>query len=88
MNYNAMGIRPCSLIFLTKIPCSSSILISLFYQEIAALEINEPDGWIDIPLLLKDEPVRTFLVQLAVLANHQNGRDTHIRLVNILAPQA
>jgi hypothetical protein len=30
--------------------------------------------------------VRAHLVQIAVLANHQNGRDTHIRQVKIYGP--
>ena len=29
---------------------------------------------------------RTFMVQIAVLSNHQNGRDTHMRQIKIFAP--
>lgn len=33
------------------------------------------------------EPLRAFCLQVAVLANHQNGRDTHVRGVRVLAPR-
>mmetsp|Transcript_29147 Transcript_29147/g.74366 ORF Transcript_29147/g.74366 Transcript_29147/m.74366 type:complete len:189 (-) Transcript_29147:370-936(-) len=33
-------------------------------------------------------PLRAFFLQLAVLANHQNGRDTHIREVKVYGPRA
>ena len=32
-------------------------------------------------------PLKAFFIQLAVLNNHQNGRDTHLRQVNIYGPQ-
>lgn len=28
-------------------------------------------------------PVRTFMKQIAVISNHQNGRDTHMRQIKI-----
>ena len=31
--------------------------------------------------------LKAFFIQLAVLNNHQNGRDTHLRQVNIYGPQ-
>ena len=30
--------------------------------------------------------VKAFLVQIAILANHQNGKDTHLRGVKVFAP--
>ena len=36
--------------------------------------------------LLASMPLRAFCVQLAVVSNHQNGRDTHIRQVRVYAP--
>ncbi len=50
------------------------------------LELEEPSGWVVISLTADDtphEPLKAFYVQLAVLANHQNGRDTHIRQVGV-----
>lgn len=44
-------------------------------------------GWVAIPI--KDGSVkciRTFMLQIAVISNHQNGRDTHMRQIRIHAP--
>jgi len=55
--------------------------------EIEQVELNEPSGWVIIPLKdLNDRPVRAFMIQIAVLSNHQNGRDTHMRYVKIHSP--
>ena len=32
-------------------------------------------------------PVRAYVLQIAVLSNHQNGRDTHIRQVKLFGPE-
>uniref|UniRef100_UPI00358F7319 anaphase-promoting complex subunit 10-like isoform X1 n=1 Tax=Myxine glutinosa TaxID=7769 RepID=UPI00358F7319 len=56
-------------------------------QEIRQLDLVEPGGWVHIPL--EDpggKPLRTFMIQMAVLANHQNGRDTHLRQVRVYTP--
>ncbi|KFM65144.1 Anaphase-promoting complex subunit 10, partial [Stegodyphus mimosarum] len=56
-------------------------------QEIIVFELNEPAGWIKIPLTDSlDQPIRTYLVQIAVLSNHQNGRDTHMRQIHVHSP--
>jgi len=34
------------------------------------------------------EFVRTFFVQLAILSNHQNGRDTHVRQIHVSGPRS
>jgi anaphase-promoting complex subunit 10 len=31
--------------------------------------------------------LRTFFLQIAIVAMHQNGRDTHVRQVKIFAPR-
>lgn len=33
------------------------------------------------------EHLKAFCVQLAVISNHQNGRDTHVRQVKIFGPR-
>lgn len=33
------------------------------------------------------EPLKAYFVQLAVISNHQNGRDTHIRQVKVFGPR-
>ncbi|KAF1355036.1 anaphase-promoting complex, subunit 10-domain-containing protein [Delphinella strobiligena] len=53
-------------------------------QEFAEMTFEQPRGWIDVdfsqrPLL------RCFLVQVKILENHQNGKDTHLRGFQIFA---
>ncbi|TPP56436.1 Anaphase-promoting complex subunit 10 [Fasciola gigantica] len=55
--------------------------------ELVEIELHEPTGWSVLPLVWLDgSPVRTFMLQLAVLANHQNGRDTHLRAIRLHSP--
>ena len=56
-------------------------------SEMEQVELSEPTGWVCIPLKdSKEKPIRTFMIQIAVLSNHQNGRDTHIRRIKIRSP--
>eukprot|EP00051_Salpingoeca_urceolata_P029823 m.491120 g.491120 ORF g.491120 m.491120 type:complete len:197 (-) comp29323_c0_seq1:93-683(-) len=55
-------------------------------REVVTQELQEPDGWVVIPLDADKGVMRTHLVQVAVLSNHQNGRDTHVRLVQVYSP--
>ncbi|XP_066960107.1 anaphase-promoting complex subunit 10 isoform X2 [Macrobrachium rosenbergii] len=56
-------------------------------QEIEVVDLHEPTGWLLIPLKdIHDRPIRTYMVQIAVLSNHQNGRDTHMRQIKIHSP--
>ncbi|MCL4123175.1 UNVERIFIED_CONTAM: hypothetical protein GTU68_008841 [Idotea baltica] len=56
-------------------------------QEIEVEDLHEPSGWLVIPLKdLQERPIRTYMVQIAVLSNHQNGRDTHMRQIKIHSP--
>ena len=58
-------------------------------QEVHVEDLNEPSGWVTILRPPADDPavppaeLRTHFIQVAVLANHQNGRDTHIRQMKI-----
>jgi anaphase-promoting complex subunit 10 len=60
--------------------------------ELEQIELNEPSGWVVIPLRESGPsdsdagPVRAFMLQIAILSNHQNGRDTHMRHIKIHAP--
>lgn len=54
------------------------------------LRFAQPKGWIDVPLAGvgggKDgNELHCFLLQLRVLENHQNGKDTHVRGIKIFA---
>ncbi|KAJ3401767.1 Anaphase-promoting complex subunit 10 [Chytriomyces hyalinus] len=57
-------------------------------QELHLLELEEPIGWISVDL--RDETtghaLHAHLVQVAILANHQNGKDTHVRQIQLYAP--
>ena len=46
-------------------------------------EVSQPQGWIVIPL----GEVSGRLLQILILANHQNGRDTHVRQVKVFGPR-
>ncbi|KYR02886.1 hypothetical protein DLAC_11440 [Tieghemostelium lacteum] len=52
-------------------------------QEIITTDFEEPVGWIDIPISLNNKPLKANLFQISILANHQNGRDTHIRQIKV-----
>ncbi|KAG8034095.1 hypothetical protein G9C98_008576 [Cotesia typhae] len=56
-------------------------------QEVEIMDLNEPSGWVIIPIKdINDRPIRTFMIQIAVISNHQNGRDTHMRQIKIHSP--
>jgi len=56
-------------------------------QEIEVIDLNEPAGWVVIPLKdLNERLVRAFMVQIAIIANHQQGRDTHLRQIKVHSP--
>ena len=72
-------------------------------QEIQVVDFREPDGWIKIPLAAREEEItadirdksfggafefiRVWSIQIAILSNHQNGRDTHVRQVKLFGPR-
>ena len=56
-------------------------------SEIELVDLSEPSGWIVIPLKdMHERPIRTFMIQITVVSNHQNGRDTHMRQIKIHSP--
>ena len=59
-------------------------------KEVALAELEEPCGWVVVPLRPPGggKSLSAYLLQLAVLSNHQNGRDTHVREAKIYAPRA
>ena len=67
-------------------------------REIKTVDLDEPSGWTRVSLVKdENEPgalnggdgecLRTYFLQIAVLSNHQNGRDTHVRQVKIYGPR-
>ncbi|KAF3926928.1 hypothetical protein ABW20_dc0106536 [Dactylellina cionopaga] len=57
-------------------------------QEVCVLEFTQPVGWQEAPLegVHADGILRTFLIQVCILSNHQNGKDTHVRGLQIYSP--
>lgn len=60
-------------------------------EEVVHVRLSEPSGWIRIPFINTakagmQQVLRTHVLTLTVLANHQAGRDTHIRCIKVLAP--
>ncbi|GBF95858.1 anaphase-promoting complex subunit [Raphidocelis subcapitata] len=61
-------------------------------KDIAVLDLKEPSGWMKTDLWhlgpgQQVVPLRAFCLQVAILSNHQNGRDTHVRGVRVLGPR-
>lgn len=57
-------------------------------QEVEVMDLAEPSGWVVIPIKDSEteKPIRTFMIQIAVISNHQNGRDTHMRQIKVHSP--
>ena len=67
-------------------------------REVCVVDLDEPVGWTRVRLDANGggetemdaeggAPLRAYFLQLAVLSNHQNGRDTHVRQVKIFGPR-
>ncbi|KAL5202727.1 hypothetical protein ABZP36_013679 [Zizania latifolia] len=59
-------------------------------KEIKTVELSKPVGWVHISLSGADPRetfIHTFMLQISVLSNHLNGRDTHIRQIKIYGPR-
>lgn len=55
-------------------------------REVQKVTLRTPKGWVKIPLLQDGKPIRTWMLQIAILGNHQNGRDSHVRRCAVLSP--
>ncbi|KAM3757369.1 hypothetical protein ACB098_02G182400 [Castanea mollissima] len=59
-------------------------------KEIKTVELLKPSGWVYLSLSGNDPRetfVSTFMLQIAVLSNHLNGRDTHVRQIKVYGPR-
>ncbi|VVA99471.1 unnamed protein product [Arabis nemorensis] len=59
-------------------------------KEIKSVELVKPTGWVCVSLSGTDPReffVNTFMLQIAILSNHLNGRDTHIRQIKVYGPR-
>ncbi|KAF8245355.1 APC10-domain-containing protein [Wilcoxina mikolae CBS 423.85] len=73
-------------------PTKMSVLSGTGHQdlvEVTKLELERPTGWVEVKLddVHEDGELRTFLIQIAIHANHQNGKDTHVRGLQIYASE-
>ncbi|KAF8446619.1 anaphase-promoting complex, subunit 10/DOC domain-containing protein, partial [Terfezia claveryi] len=49
-------------------------------QEVCVMVLEEPLGWVEVDLGAGGGGcLRSWLVQVVILGNHQNGKDTHVR---------
>ncbi|EJD06675.1 anaphase-promoting complex, subunit 10 [Fomitiporia mediterranea MF3/22] len=62
-------------------------------QDVRVVSLDKPNGWItfDVSAELNEEgqefkPVYCYVLQIIILANHMNGKDTHVRGLRILGP--
>jgi len=62
-------------------------------EDVLHKELVEPQGWVRIPLCeeeLSESPkklvscLRVALLQVVILSNHQSGKDTHVRQVQVV----
>ncbi|KAI0084102.1 anaphase-promoting complex, subunit 10-domain-containing protein [Irpex rosettiformis] len=62
-------------------------------QDCRVLSLDKPDGWFtfDVSAEPNDEgdgakPVYAYVIQVIIVANHLNGKDTHVRGMRVLGP--
>ncbi|OAF68344.1 Cyclosome subunit 10 [Intoshia linei] len=54
--------------------------------DVSEVMIANPRGWIMIPLQYqKNLPVNVFLLQISIVQNYQNGRDSHVRGIKLMS---
>ncbi len=74
-------------------PTRITLLAGTGYHDLipfSALNFEQPKGWIDVPLDHvgggdDGKTLRAFLVQVRIVENHQNGKDTHVRGLKVFA---
>ncbi|PHH50722.1 Anaphase-promoting complex subunit 10, partial [Ceratocystis fimbriata CBS 114723] len=60
--------------------------------EFASVELSTPVGWQDVPVFgcgggLDGNTLVSYVFQMVILENHQNGKDTHLRGIKIYAQE-
>lgn len=57
--------------------------------EVITLDLSQPSGWTHVEfdqIEGLETGLKTFLIRLLIVANHQHGKDTHLRAVKIYSP--
>ncbi|KAI0926412.1 hypothetical protein AcW1_008593 [Taiwanofungus camphoratus] len=62
-------------------------------QDVRVVTLDKPDGWITFDVSAEPsedgdgfKPVYAYVLQVYILANHMNGKDTHVRGLHVLGP--
>jgi len=62
-------------------------------QDVRVISLEKPDGWITFDVSAEPnedgegfKPVNAYVVQMIVVSNHMNGKDTHVRGLRVLGP--
>ncbi|KDD74351.1 subunit 10 of anaphase-promoting complex [Helicosporidium sp. ATCC 50920] len=58
--------------------------------DLRTVELAQPQGWAVIPLALDEDGenyAKAWMLQVVVQANHQNGKDTHVRQLRVFGPR-
>ncbi|TCD62897.1 anaphase promoting complex subunit doc1 [Steccherinum ochraceum] len=63
------------------------------FQDVRVVTLDKPDGWLTFDVSAEPnedgegfKPVNAYILQVIVLANHMNGKDTHVRGLRVLGP--
>lgn len=57
-------------------------------QEVVTVDLHEPRGWCHLVMdnIRDDGVLKSYLLRIEIICNHQNGKDTHVRAVKIFSP--
>ncbi|KZS99928.1 APC10-domain-containing protein [Laetiporus sulphureus 93-53] len=62
-------------------------------QDVRAIHLDKPDGWITFDVSAEPspdgdgfKPIHAYVIQVIILTNHMNGKDTHVRGLRVLGP--
>ncbi|GJE85662.1 anaphase-promoting complex subunit 10 [Phanerochaete sordida] len=63
-------------------------------QDCRVVSLEKPDGWFTFDVSMEPvgedgegfKPVHAYVLQVIIVANHMNGKDTHVRGLRVLGP--
>ncbi|OCH94904.1 anaphase-promoting complex, subunit 10 [Obba rivulosa] len=62
-------------------------------QDVRIVTLDKPDGWITFDVSAEPNedgdgfiPIHAYILQVIILSNHMNGKDTHVRGLRVLGP--
>ncbi|WBW71740.1 anaphase-promoting complex substrate recognition subunit Apc10 [Schizosaccharomyces osmophilus] len=56
---------------------------------VTTVQLEEPTGWVHVPVgdFGRNGLLDANLIEVKILGNHQNGKDSHVRLIKVYAPE-